>query len=408
MSESPQRYLRRMAIFLGFIVVGALALGTQLADLFLANPVFNSMIIAGLLLGVVFDITRVHRLKHETEYLQNLREELDGDTIHRETRETRGADEAETKTPPVRLLGPVAQLLRERRGRTLSAISMRTVQESIRVRVHESHETSRYLIGLLIFLGLLGTFWGLAEATAAVSLIIADLPVDAGDPITLFGTLREGLRTPLAGMGTAFSTSLFGLSGSLILGFLELQSAQAHNRFLEELEEWLTGMTRLSSASPGGDGEGAGMPAYVQALLEQTAESLDRLQRTITQGESERQQTERSLARLTDRLADVSDQVKREEDYGRKLYETQAAMRSLLERAAESGFGSGGGGGGLDAASREHLRRLDTTLEQVVQILAEGQEATVRTIRDELRLFARSLGAAIAEARPAADKTPKA
>ena len=402
MHDQPQRYLQRMVLFLGFITVGAVALGSRLAELFAANPTFNAIILLVLLFGVILDLRRVLALRREHAFLHKLRDELKQENPLSAATSLRAATTVDdpsakdSETPP-RLLSGVATLLRERKGRTISAVSMRTLQDSIQARVNESHEISRYLIGLLIFLGLLGTFWGLAEATASVGRVIADLSVQSNDAAELFAALKEGLQSPLSGMGTAFSTSLFGLSGSLILGFLELQSAQAHNRFLEELEEWLTGMTRLSSAALGGEGGegGGGVPAYVQALLEQTADSLDRLQRTIQQGESERQQVERALTQLSDRLAVLTDRLASEGDSARKQYEVQAGIRTALERLGESSSG----GGGLDKASREHLRNLDTTLKQVATQLIEGHESVTRTMRDELRLFARTLATALDEIR---------
>ena len=391
--ERPRRYLQRMVVFLGFILVAAVALAPRLAELFAANPAFNAVILAALGVGIGLDLRRVIHLGREQAYLDRLRGEIEGVAPRRPA--AGGEDEEEGEGPPPRLLGPMARLLRERKGRTISPVSMRALQDSIQARVAESHEASRYLIGLLVFLGLLGTFWGLAQATVAVAAVIAELKAEAGDPAALFSALQEGLRAPLSGMGTAFSTSLFGLSGSLILGFLELQSSQAHNRFLEELEEWLAGMTRLSSGALASDGEGsAGVPAYVQALLEQTADSLDRLQRTIAAGEAGRQQAERSLAQLGDRLSSLTDSMQGEGESMRRLYETQAALRTALERLAE-----GGAGGGLDAASREHLRSIDGALAQAVRQSAEGQEQILATLREELRLFARTLATALDEVR---------
>src|SRR5690606_4518129 len=154
-------------------------------------------------------------------------------------------------------------------------------------RLDESRDLSRYMVGLLIFLGLLGTFWGLIQTIDSVGKVIANLSFASGDLGTVFQELQAGLESPLSGMGTAFSSSLFGLSGSLILGFLDLQAGQAQNRFYNELEDWLSSITRLGSAGPVSDGE-ASVPAYVQALLEQSADTLDRLQRTIERGEESR------------------------------------------------------------------------------------------------------------------------
>ncbi|MEL0144704.1 MAG: flagellar motor protein MotA, partial [Alphaproteobacteria bacterium] len=165
---------------------------------------------------------------------------------------------------------------------SLSTLSMRSLLDGIASRLDESRDLSRYTIGLLIFLGLLGTFWGLLQTVSSVANVIAGLQVGGGDAVTIFNDLKTGLEAPLSGMGTAFSSSLFGLAGSLLLGFLELQAGAAQNRFYNDLEDWLSTATRVSGGGALSVGEGdQSVPAYIQALLETTADSLDNLQRTV-------------------------------------------------------------------------------------------------------------------------------
>ena len=177
----------------------------------------------------------------------------------------------------------------------LSPTATRAVLDGIATRLDERRELTRYLIGLLIFLGLLGTFWGLLETIGAVADAIAGLQVASGDAIQMFGKLKQSIEGPLKGMSTAFGASLFGLSGSLVLGFLELQASQAQGRFHIELEEWLAGATRLSSGVQA-DGE-QGVSAYVEALLERTADGLDDLTRTLRRAEEGREATVAASAR---------------------------------------------------------------------------------------------------------------
>src|SRR3546814_124123 len=186
---------------------------------------------------------------------------------------------------PSHLLAPLAKMLESRGPRgSLSAAATRALLDSVGSRLDEARDISRYLIGLMVFLGLLGTFWGLLETISSVADTIASLSLSSSDDINgLFEKLKGGLEHPLSGMGIAFSTSLMGLAGSLVLGFLDLQTSQAQNRFYNDLEEWLAGFTRISG---GGIADGdQSVPAYVQALLEQTADSLDNLQRTMARGE---------------------------------------------------------------------------------------------------------------------------
>ncbi|HSR71006.1 MAG TPA: flagellar motor protein MotA [Kiloniellales bacterium] len=375
----PQRYLIRMTLFLLIVAAACAALAPRLQEAFTANVLLNGMILGVLLLGIIYIFRQVATLKPEVDWLANLRRESQGGVIY--------ADALSAHKPP-RLLGPMAKMLGERRGRiSLSTLSMRTVLDGIQSRIEESHDISRYLIGLLIFLGLLGTFWGLIETVTAVGRTINSLSGTAADPAALFEQLQRGLETPLSGMGTAFSSSLFGLGGSLILGFLELQAGQAHNRFLNDLEEWLSSVTRLSSGGSVGEGEQS-VPAFIQALLEKTADSLDQLQHTIARGEGERNSVNQNLLTLTERIGTLTDQMRAEQGVLIRLADMQSQMKTLLSQLGDKEFG-----GGLDEATRSHIRNLDVRLENLLKDLSNGRDYTVQEIRGEIRLLTRTIAA---------------
>jgi hypothetical protein len=280
-------------------------------------------------------------------------------------------------------------MIGDRAGRlSLSTMSMRSLLDTIQARIEESHEISRYVIGLLVFLGLLGTFWGLLETVNAVGSTISGLSAGSGDAVALFEELKGGLEAPLSGMGIAFSSSLFGLAGSLVLGFLELNSAQAHNRFLNELEEWLSSVTKLGSGG-GFTGEGEQpVSAYVHALLEKTADSLEQLQRTISRGEEDRVAVNQNLAALTERLSNLTDHMRTEQSVMLSIAETQSSLKSLLTRLAD-----GGQDGGLDKATKAHIRNLDLRLERMSSELTHGRDSAVEELRGEIRLLTRTLAA---------------
>src|SRR5580698_3778579 len=239
---------------------------------------------------------------------------------------------------------------------TLSATAMRSVLDGIASRLDESRELSRYITGLMIFLGLLGTFWGLLKTIGAVSDVIASMSVGSGDLNALFEQLKSGLARPLAGMGTAFSASMFGLSGALVLGFLDLTAGQAQNRFFNELEEWLASLTRLSSGVLS-EGDGS-IPVYVQALLEQTAENMENLQRVLTRGDDRSAQANQALLTLTERLATLSDAMRSSQQLMVRIAEQQTSLGPILQRMSE-----GRGGGGQDEAMRGHLRNIEVYLQ---------------------------------------------
>jgi len=232
--STPGVFLARMFIFLTLVTLIAAILFQQLLDAFRQNPFLNGMILTALLVGVFYMFGQVIRLFPEIRWVNAFRIADPGLAMsHR----------------PV-LLAPMATMLRDRTGTLqLSTTAMRTIMDSIASRLDEARDTGRYLVGLMVFLGLLGTFWGLLETISSVSRVIGALDTKASDSVLVFEELKAGLGAPLKGMGTAFASSLLGLAGSLVLGFLDLQVSQSHNRFYNELEEWLSGITELVPGS---------------------------------------------------------------------------------------------------------------------------------------------------------------
>jgi hypothetical protein len=374
-----RRYLTRMLLFVVAVAAAIAALAPQLHDAFLANPPLNSMIIAVLLIGIFYIFRQVLTLSREVAWLETYRS---------------GRPGLSTQAAP-RLLAPMAAMLGERTGRlTLSALSTRSLLDGIASRLDESRDISRYMIGLLIFLGLLGTFWGLLQTVHSIGGVISGLQLGTGDLSQVFNDLKRGLNEPLSGMGTSFSSSLFGLAGSLVLGFLDLQAGQAQNRFYNDLEDWLAGVTRLSSGALGGAEADQAVPAYVQALLEQTADSLESLQRTLNRGEESRITSNTALGQLAEKLSTLTDQMRTEQALMIKLAENQLELRPILTKLAE---GAGGTRGFADDDGvRTHIRNIDVYMARLLEELATGRSEMVEELRAEIRVLSRTL-AAIAE-----------
>jgi hypothetical protein len=365
-----RRFVTRMAIFLVAVLVLAIALSPVLRTAFLHNPGLNGVIIGTLLIGIVFSFRQVLMLAPEIAWIEDYR---------------RGQPAAATR---IRLLAPMASMLGDRKGRlSLSATSLRSLLDSIGSRLDEGRDISRYLVGLLVLLGLLGTFWGLIQTVGSVGDVVGRLSLGGGDPTAAFDDLKRGLSTPLSAMGVAFSSSLFGLAGSLVLGFLDIQIGQAQNRFYNELEEWLSAQTRLAAAGPTSEGEQS-VPAYIQALLEQTADSLDNLQRTMARGEDSRITANNNLQSLVDRLGVLSDQMRAEQTLMVKLAENQMQMQPILSQLADRLGG--------DDASRSHLRNLDMQMARLIEDGVQGRSQLIQELRSEIRLLARTI-AALAE-----------
>jgi hypothetical protein len=368
----PLHYLWRMLGFLAAVLLVALILSPALAEAFAANPILNGVILAVLLLGIAWNIRQVLLLRAEVDWLQGFRAPRSG---------------APARAAP-RLLAPMAAMFAARRSerQTISAAGMRSVLDGIASRLDETRELSRYMTGLLIFLGLLGTFWGLLLTIGAIADVIASMSVGSGDITVLFNQLKVGLAQPLRGMGIAFSSSMLGLAGALVLGFLDLTAGQAQNRFYTELEDWLAGLTRLSSGMGMGDGEGGSMPAYVQALLEQTAENLGALQEVLARGEEARGTTSAALTQLADRLSVLTDQMRANQALMQRVADGQAQLRPALLAIAEAGTQPA-----LDEASRAHLRNSELLLARLVEEVAQGRLQSTAEIRNEIKVLTRIL-----------------
>ncbi|MGP1395627.1 MAG: flagellar motor protein MotA [Inquilinaceae bacterium] len=382
----PKRYLTRMTLFVIAVLVVAAVLLPGLSGAFMANPALNGVILALTIVGIAFTFRSVLTLRPEVEWLERFQAQRSG-----------GRPIAVSDSAEPQLLAPMAKMLGERQGRlSISPIALRSLLDGIAARLGETREISRYLIGLLVFLGLLGTFWGLLKTIGAVGDVIGNLSVEQGDLSLVFSDLKSGLEAPLSGMGTAFSSSLFGLGGSLALGFLELQASQAQNRFYNELEDWLAGATRLGSAGIATEGGEQSVPAYIQALVEQTAENLDTLQRTLSQGEENRRQANVGVLQLVDKLGILTDQMRTEQNLLVRLAESQMELKPVLTRLSDAAAASSGFG--IDDATRQHIRSLDIHINRLVEDLPAAREQTVGEIRNEIKLLARTIAALAEEA----------
>ena len=371
----PRSYLVRMVLFLVAVFGAVFLLFLPLKDAFFANVVLNGVILSVLLIGIFHMFRLVFMLRPEVAWIESFRRD--------------GLAVSNGRGP--RLLAPMATMLGERSGDrfSLSTMALRSLLDGIATRLDEGRETARYFIGLLVFLGLLGTFWGLLETVRSIGDVISGLAVQGDAVQEVFERLKSGLQAPLAGMGTAFSSSLFGLAGSLVLGFLALQAGQAQNRFYNDLEEWLSGQTRLGGGGAVGDGEQT-VPAYIQALLEQTADNLENLQRTLVRGEDSRIDANRRIVQLTDNLGSLSESMRTQQELLLKFAQSQSELKPILSALAE---GQTNQRNNQAAAS---LRNIDGHLARLLADQTSGRETAVQEVRSEIRLLARTI-AALAE-----------
>jgi MotA/TolQ/ExbB proton channel family protein len=309
--SSPQVFLLSMLIFLAIVAFIAAILYRQISRAFVTNPGLNGLIVGVLIVGILLAFMQVIRLFREVRWVNSFRA---GSEV----------------TDPV-LLAPMRALLSRSSTMALSTSSMRTMLDSIANRLDETRDITRYLAGLLVFLGLLGTFWGLLATIGSIGQTIQALDPGTGDAGDMLEALKTGLAAPLAGMGTAFSASLFGLSGSLIVGFLDLQAGRAQTRFYTELENWLSSVADLSSDIAVDPGR-ASPPDEFRAVTERL--------RTLQETGGSNQRVATAMANLADGISGLVKNMRNEQQIMRDWVEAQSeeqkAMRNTLDKIAEA------------------------------------------------------------------------
>jgi hypothetical protein len=363
----PVRQIVMMLIVLGLTVGGAVVIYPSVASVFLASPYLNGFIFFVFLVGVFACFWQVATLVASVSWIEGFAADRPGHEF----------------TAAPRLLASLAALLSSRRARRgLTSTSTRSILDSVGTRIEEQRDLTRYLINLLIFLGLLGTFYGLATVVPAVVNTIRSLaPQEGQSAIEVFDNLMSGLEDQLGGMGTAFASSLLGLAGSLVVGLLELFASHAQNRFYRELEEWLSSITKIGLH--GVEGEEALTAANVIAAIGQTAEQIDGLREVVEANVARAAATEAQMADLARLLAQP-----REAPVNPEMLERIALAQERVAALLESRDGDGGQ---VDAETRARLRSIDTQVLRILEDLAAGRQDLVAEIRQDISALAEAL-----------------
>ncbi len=371
----PVRQIALMVLVLVLVGCGAWVAYPQVAPVFLANPWLNGFIGMVFVIGVFACFWQVYQLITSVVWIEGFVLERPGHQF--------------TRAP--RLLASLAALLRSRGARAqLGTGSARSILDSVATRIDEARDITRYIVNLLIFLGLLGTFYGLATTVPAVVDTIRSLaPTDEDGGIEVFGRLMSGLESQLGGMGVAFASSLLGLAGSLVVGLLELFASHGQNRFYRELEDWLSTITKVGFA--GGDTDGDAGVSGATAVLDHMAEQMDALQKLYEGSEYSRSVVDDRIASLADSVEHLVHRIEGEDNAAASLQRLAMGQERLAE-ALENRVGSEGGGE-MDAEARMRLRSLDVQLLRILEDMATGRQEMLDDLRADIHQLTKSVEA---------------
>lgn len=356
----PFRQVVSMLLVLGLVGLGTFLALPRVLPVFVANPMLNGFILIVWVIGVLSCFMQVGVLSRSVRWIEAFT--------------SPGPNDDMVKAPS--LLAPLATLLGPRGAQTqLSATSSRSILDSVGTRIEEDREITRYIVNTLIFLGLLGTFYGLATTVPALVDTIRSLaPKDGEQGLDVFNRLISGLESQLAGMGVAFASSLLGLAGSLVVGLLELFAGRGQNRFYRELEEWLSTVTRLGLAS----GDDASGREVMEALYSQMAEQVEALNGLVRASDKSRADMDAHLTEVATAITNLATRLDTTSSVEalQQVAQTQSAMMNALS-TGDMEFG-------LDAESRQRLRSVDVQLLRLTEEIAAGRQETMADLRSEL------------------------
>lgn len=361
----PVRQIILMLMTLGLTGAGAFLALPSVLPVFEANPWFNGFIMFVFVIGVLACFWQVFQLFASVKWIEGFAAQSPGH---------------EHIIAP-QLLAPLATLLRQRGKRMqIASTSARSILDSVAQRVDEAREITRYIVNLLIFLGLLGTFYGLATTVPAVVDTIRSLaPQDGEGGVEVFNRLMTGLEAQLGGMGVAFASSLLGLAGSLVVGLLELFAGHGQNRFYRELEEWMSTITRVGFSS--GDTEGTGEAPVVVGVLDHMAEQMESLQMMLTQSDVSRAMVDEKLGVLADSVERLTHRMGEANPLNVTMMRVAEGQERLLHKLEHQ---EPGGDAGLDAESRMRLRSIDVQMLRILEEISAGRQETMTEIRTDL------------------------
>jgi hypothetical protein len=350
-----------MGVFLGFLIFAVFSIGPTLVDIFYHNYLLNIFILSLFIGGIALSFFQLYKLYFEYELIHKL--------------------ETNNFIPPSNtrsfVLVPLLMALKNQPLKSLNVISIKSILSSIDQRLENIREYNKYLTGLCVFLGLVGTFWGLSKTITAIATVINGIDINATDIKDAFQNLKSGLQSPLTGMGYAFSSSLFGLTASLALSFLDLQVSKAFGQFFNHLEDTIALVGKESNS-------GAHGPAYSNALIEQLSESMNAFQSQLDRAEDSRFQTSKLMHAFLTGLTQLESSLKINAAHIEKLIQQQLELQQNFSHHINQL---------KDDPIKETLKKIDINSQNILVELSQGREKTTQEIRQEIRLVSKTISA---------------
>lgn len=367
--SQPIRQIMLMLIVLGLTGALVFLAYPSVAPVFLANPWLNGVIFGVFIIGVLACFFQVAQMVSSVRWIEGFAAETPGHEL--------------TKAPG--LLLPLAALLRSRgRQSQISPTSARSILDSVASRIEEVRDITRYIVNTLIFLGLLGTFYGLATTVPALVDTIKSLVPEEGEAgVAVFSRLMSGLESQLGGMGVAFASSLLGLAGSLVVGLLELFAGHGQNRFYRELEDWLSTITRLGFSS--GEGETSPEQGAIVVMADHLSQQMEMIHSMVARSDENRLAADARLEQLMASMDRMTDRLRADESASLlgQVAEGQTRLIEALEK--------GGAGGEMDAESRLRLRSMDQQLLRILEEMSAGRQESMAELHNDIAALHRAI-----------------
>lgn len=372
-----RRYCIRNLFFISILIAGIITFFPQLKSFFMTNPTLNGVIVGTFIVGFLFIVRQFLLIYKENQWLQDYQKGISQDNF-----------DINHLTFRPRFLSPLIAILEKGKSKlNISPIVTSSLLDAISLRLSENRDISKYFVGLLVFLGLLGTFWGLLYTINSIGDVIQALGAQDGNNTSTFKEIIIAIQAPLKGMGTAFSSSLFGLAASLVLGFFDLQINQVQNQFYNSVEDWLSQMTSMRGSTQHFSADKPA-PAYIGALLEQTAENIEKLEHATSRLEQDRISLDAELRELTHKINKLTDHMSNEKRLLSKLAESQVELKPVISNLVEFLHQNEG----LNSQNlKNHHDNVETLLASLLKEMGEGREKAIDHLRGDIKLLARTI-----------------